>query len=34
MGKSMWTTTKSDETFHYLWTTVDSLLKVLGTTSR
>jgi hypothetical protein len=32
LGKSMWTDTQRDKVVHRLWTAVDFLLKVLGTT--
>lgn len=34
LGKSMWTDTVRHQGLHTLWTSVDFLLKVLGTTSR
>ena len=34
LGKSMWTSTQRHIFVHRLWTAVDFLLKVLGTTSR
>ena len=34
LGKSMWTDTKRHDFVHGLWTRVDFLLKVLGTTGR
>jgi hypothetical protein len=34
LGKSMWTDTERHKAVHRLWTAVDFLLKVLGTTSR